>query len=192
MTHSLLLFEGNMGTGDIITHLRPLDPSEPFWDEPFGMTRRIAGDLHRSLRVSFGDYSQPFDLCYLCVGVCKCELSSFSSSCDVIASPSGAVFQTSVSSVTSILICCVLVRPDGGVSVGWMTVSPVETMTQAYVPDGLSGFVTCQQASVSQMPSQFDVISVPADGSSAEVVLPGSGSSRQSQILRAPGVANLV
>ena len=55
--HSLLLFIGNIETEDILKNPQSLDPSEPFWDEPFGMSRLLAGDLHRSLKASFGKCS---------------------------------------------------------------------------------------------------------------------------------------
>ena len=92
-------------------------------------------------------------------------------SCVVILSPSCAVFQTSVSSVFSIIMCCVLVRSSGGVPVGGMAVSALETLIQACVHDGLGGAVARPQSLVSHLPSQFGVKSLPAAVSSAEVVI---------------------
>ena len=81
-----------------------------------------------------------------------------------------------------------LVRPDGGVPVGGMTVFALETLIQACVRDGLSGVVTHQQVSASHVPSQFVVTSIPVAGSSVEVVLPGRGRGSQPQTPRSPRV----
>ena len=51
---SFLLFIGDIETEDIIKNFRALDLSEFFWEEPFGMFRQLVGDVHRSLRGSFG------------------------------------------------------------------------------------------------------------------------------------------
>ena len=89
-------------------------------------------------------------------------------------------------------MCCALVRPDGEVPVAGMTVSALQTLIEACVREGLSDTVTRPQTSVSHVPSQFGVTSVPAAGSSAEVLLPRRGSIRQSETLPVPLVAREV
>ena len=179
--HSLLLFVGNKGVEDIITHLRALDPTAPFWEVPFGMSRQLAGDLHRSLRESFGEYSS--SLLFCCLSVCVCKkgtVISFLVLCCLANQCVFRVFHQHVLSFSS---------SRWERSFGKMTVSALEALIQACVRDGLTGAVTRPQASVSHVLSQFGVKSVPAVGSSAEFVLPGGDSGRQSETLGAPRVA---
>ena len=53
VVYTLLLFIVNMETEDNLKQLRALGSSELFQEEPFGMSKHLNGDLHRSLRGSF-------------------------------------------------------------------------------------------------------------------------------------------
>ena len=82
-----------------------------------------------------------------------------------------------------------LVRPDGDVPLGEVTVSDLETLIQACFRDGLGGTVNHRQVSASHMPSKFGVKSIPVAGSSLEVVQPRAGRSCQPRTPRCPCVA---
>ena len=64
-----MLLIGKMEAEDVVKNLRVSDPSEPFWEEPFRMSRQMAGNLYRSLRGSLGR----FVFFHLFLTVCLCE-----------------------------------------------------------------------------------------------------------------------
>ena len=147
------------------------------------MLKQLAAYLHRSLRRSFGK-------CYSLFSAVTRVFLYLNGSYRLFPRLVGVLVSESVylpcSPSSSVVL---LVLPEGGVPVGGITVSALETLVQACIRDGRSGSVTHRQVSASNVPSQFGVASVRVAESSAKIALPRRSSGCQPRTRRAPLVA---
>ena len=111
------------------------------------MSRQLTADLHPSLRGSVDKCYSSFICCYPCVCMLGEVLSFFTLlPCLVSVLSSKPVYLPCFPSPCA----AVLLRPDGSIPGGWMTVSAPETLIQACVCDRLIGAVTHRQVSASR------------------------------------------
>ena len=121
-----------METEEILKHLRASNPSELVKVEPFGMSKQLAGGLHRSLSVSVPLLLSPVARRFVCTKV----------SCHLFPRPVGVLSFKPVYLQCFPSSCVVVsVRPDERVPIGGIAVSALETLFQLFVRDALSGVV---------------------------------------------------